>query len=94
MRFRSCAITTTLAVTVCLAFHAEASPRIADGHVQMRIATPLQDIDRGFEVVASFPELKGRPIVTGESDRDHSNAFEAWKRMGHRRGQHPSSSPR
>ena len=36
----------------------------------MGIATQLQDIDRGFEVVASFPELKGRPIVIGESDPD------------------------
>jgi len=50
-----------------LAFHAKGSPRIADGHVQMGIATQLQDIDRGFEVVAGFPELKGRPIVIGES---------------------------
>ena len=40
------------------------------GHVQMGIATQLQDIDRGFEVVAGFPELKGRPIVIGESDPD------------------------
>ena len=53
-----------------LAFHAKGSPRIALGHVQMGIATQLQDIDRGFEVVASFPELKGRPIVIGESDPD------------------------
>ena len=53
-----------------LAFHAKGSPRIADGHVQMGIATQLQDIDRGFEVIASFPELKGRPIVIGESDPD------------------------
>ncbi|MGO8901007.1 MAG: hypothetical protein ACLQU5_22030 [Isosphaeraceae bacterium] len=36
-----------------LAFHAKGSPRIALGHVQMGIATQLQD-----EVVAGFPELK------------------------------------
>ena len=53
-----------------LAFHAKGSPRIVDGHVRMGIATQLQDIDRGFEVVAGFPELKGRPIVIGESDPD------------------------
>jgi len=41
-----------------LAFHAKGSPRIALGHVQMGIATQLQDIDRGFEVVAGFPALK------------------------------------
>ncbi len=53
-----------------LSFHAKGSPRIADGHVQMGIASQLQDIDRGFEVIAGFPELKGRPIVIGESDPD------------------------
>ena len=36
----------------------------------MGIAAQLQDIDRGFEIVASFPELKGKPIVIGESDPD------------------------
>ena len=36
----------------------------------MGLATQLQDIDRGFEVIAGFPELKGRPIVIGESDPD------------------------
>jgi len=60
-----------------LAFHAKGSPRIADGHVQMGIATQLQDIDRGFEVVASFPELKGRPIVIGESEPDGCAAYPA-----------------
>ncbi len=53
-----------------LAFHAKGSPHIAAGHVQMGIATQLQDIDRGFRVIAGYPELKGRPIIIGESDPD------------------------
>jgi xylan 1,4-beta-xylosidase len=53
-----------------IAFHAKGAPRVVDGHVEMGIASQLQDIDRGFEVVASFPELKDKPIIIGESDPD------------------------
>ena len=28
----------------------------------------LRDIHRGFEIVASFPELRRLPIIIGESD--------------------------
>ena len=53
-----------------IAFHAKGAPRFVDGHVRMAIANQLRDIDRGFETVASFPELKDKPIVIGESDPD------------------------
>ena len=42
--------------------------RIVDGHVRMGIANQLRTIDDGFRIVASFPELKTKPIVIGESD--------------------------
>ena len=35
--------------------------------VRTGIAAQLQDIDRGFAIVASFPELRGKPIIIGES---------------------------
>src|SRR5207237_6520431 len=38
------------------------------GHVRMGIAAQLRTIEDGFRIVASFPELKGKPIVIGESD--------------------------
>ena len=38
-----------------MAFHAKGQPRFVDGHVRTGIAAQLQDIDRGFEIVASFP---------------------------------------
>lgn len=53
-----------------IAFHAKGAPRVVDGHVRMGSAEQLQDIDRGFEVVASFPEFRRTPIVIGESDPD------------------------
>ena len=50
-------------------FHAKGSPRVMpDGHVRMSVGTQLRAINNGMEIVASFPELKGIPIVLGESD--------------------------
>jgi xylan 1,4-beta-xylosidase len=54
----------------------------------MGISSQLNDIDRGFEIVASFPELKGRPIVIGESDPDGCAACPAtvFPQNGYRNG--------
>jgi xylan 1,4-beta-xylosidase len=50
-------------------FHAKGAPRVTDdGHVRMGIANQLTSIAKGFATVASFPALKGVPIVIGESD--------------------------
>ncbi len=51
-----------------VAFHAKGRPRIVDDHVQMGSQFQLQSIARGFEIVASFPELKRLPVIIGESD--------------------------
>lgn len=51
-----------------ITFHAKGRPKVVDGHVQMGSEYQLRDIDRGFAIVASFPELKGKPIIIGESD--------------------------
>ncbi|MCA9261585.1 MAG: hypothetical protein KDA61_20350 [Planctomycetales bacterium] len=51
-----------------VSFHAKGAPTYVDGHVRMGIAAQLQTIDRGFGIVASFPELRDTPIVIGESD--------------------------
>ncbi len=51
-----------------IAFHAKGRPRIADKHVQMGSEFQLRSIDRGFEIVASYPELRKLPIILGESD--------------------------
>jgi xylan 1,4-beta-xylosidase len=53
-----------------ISFHAKGQPRFTGGHVQMGIAPQLNVINRCFAVVASFPELAGKPIVIGESDPD------------------------
>ena len=53
-----------------ISFHAKGAPRFVEGHVQMGIANQLRTIDEGFAIVASYPELKNKPIVIGESDPD------------------------
>jgi len=51
-----------------ISFHAKGRPVYVDGHVRMGIASQLAAVDEGFRIVASYPELKSKPIVIGESD--------------------------
>jgi xylan 1,4-beta-xylosidase len=71
-----------------VSFHAKGAPRVVNGHVQMGLAAQLQDIDRGFEIVAGFPELRRKPIVIGESDPDGCAACPAalFPQYGYRNG--------
>ena len=49
-------------------FHAKGSPKFVDGTVLMGIEKQMNDLSKGFEIIASFPELKNKPIMIGESD--------------------------
>jgi xylan 1,4-beta-xylosidase len=49
-------------------FHAKGSPKFVDETVVMGVENQLRDLARGFEIVASYPELKGKPVIIGESD--------------------------
>jgi xylan 1,4-beta-xylosidase len=71
-----------------VAFHAKGTPRFVEGHVQTGIAAQLRDIDRGFAVVASYPELKGKPVIIGESDPDGCAACPSsiYPQNGYRNG--------
>ena len=51
-----------------ISFHAKGQPKDVGGRVQMGISNQLRDIDGAFNVIARYPELKGKPIVIGESD--------------------------
>ena len=64
-----------------ITFHAKGNPQVvripagdaASGEdsvqiVQMNMGAQLNDIDQGFRIVASYPELKDLPIIIGESD--------------------------
>ncbi len=71
-----------------VAFHAKGEPRFVEGHVRTGIGAQLRDIDRGFEVVASYPELKGKPVIIGESDPDGCAACPSsvYPQNGYRNG--------
>lgn len=51
-----------------ITYHAKGAPKIVNGHVQMNMGTQLRDLDKGFEIVASYPSLNKLPIIIGESD--------------------------
>jgi xylan 1,4-beta-xylosidase len=60
-----------------IGFHAKGSPAFVEGSVIMGIEKQLTDLARGFELVASYPELKGRPVIIGESDPEGCAACSA-----------------
>jgi xylan 1,4-beta-xylosidase len=60
-----------------ISFHAKGAPTVVQGHVRMGIANQLRTIADGFRIVASYPELKDKPIVIGESDPDGCAACSA-----------------
>lgn len=49
-------------------FHAKGSPKVVQDTVVMSIRQQLRNIDGHYNVVKSFKELKGIPIIIGESD--------------------------
>jgi xylan 1,4-beta-xylosidase len=51
-----------------ITYHAKGDPKVVNGHIRMNMGTQLRDMDKGFEIVASYPTLKHLPIIIGESD--------------------------
>jgi len=60
-----------------ISFHAKGSPKVVDGRVQMGLANNLRDMDKGFEIVRSFPSFANLPIVLSESDPEGCAACSA-----------------
>jgi len=68
-----------------LSFHAKGSPTYTNGHVRMGLAAQLRTVDDGFRIISAFPELKGKPIVIGESDPEGCAACQG-PQLGYRNG--------
>ena len=51
-----------------IGFHAKGAPEFTEGHIRMNMGVQLKDIQKAFEAVRSFPELKNIPIIIGECD--------------------------
>jgi xylan 1,4-beta-xylosidase len=68
-----------------VAFHAKGSPVFEAGHVRMGLANQLRNIDDGFAEVASFPELRDKPVIIGECDPEGCAACQG-PQLGYRNG--------
>lgn len=51
-----------------ISFHPKGRPTVVDGHVQMGIAAELKSVQRGFQIVARYPQFILLPIILSESD--------------------------
>jgi xylan 1,4-beta-xylosidase len=51
-----------------VSFHAKGFPQIEDGKVTMGINRELNDADKGFALIASFPKFRHLPIIISEAD--------------------------
>lgn len=71
-----------------IGFHAKGSPEFVNGHIQMNMGVQLKDIQRGFEAVKSFPELKNITVIIGECDPEGCAACSETRdpKYGYRNG--------
>jgi xylan 1,4-beta-xylosidase len=51
-----------------ISFHAKGQPRIQGGEVVMGVGKELNDVDKGFAIVAKYKQFKKRPIILSEAD--------------------------
>ncbi len=51
-----------------ISFHPKGRPTVVDGHVQMGIAAELKSVQRGFQIVAQYPQFIRLPIILSEAD--------------------------
>lgn len=60
-----------------IAFHAKGGTEFINGYVRMNHGNHLRIVDNGFRIVKSYPEIKDKPIIIGESDPDGCAACSA-----------------
>jgi len=51
-----------------ISFHAKGQPRIRDGQVVMGVGKELNDVDKGFAIVAKYKQFRKLPIILSEAD--------------------------
>lgn len=60
-----------------ISFHAKGAPERIEGHVRMGLSADLRSVERGIEIVASFAESEGLPVILSESDPEGCAACSA-----------------
>jgi xylan 1,4-beta-xylosidase len=51
-----------------ISFHAKGQPTFQDGQVTMGLAQELTDADKGFALIAQYPQFRRLPIILSEAD--------------------------
>jgi xylan 1,4-beta-xylosidase len=51
-----------------ISFHAKGRPQVVEGHVRMGLSNELNDVVKGFDIVAKHPKLRSLPIILSEAD--------------------------
>ena len=62
-----------------IGFHAKGGIDFKEGFVRMSMKGQLEKHQRGFAMVADFPEFRNTPIIIGEADPDGAAAMPATK---------------
>ena len=60
-----------------ISFHAKGSPAVQNGTVTMGLNRELNDVDRGFALIASLPKFRNLPIILSEADPEGCAACSA-----------------
>jgi xylan 1,4-beta-xylosidase len=68
-----------------ISYHPKGRPKFVDGHVVMSVGTQLRAVERGMQVISSYPEWKHTPIILGESDPEGCAACQGTQN-GYRNG--------
>jgi xylan 1,4-beta-xylosidase len=68
-----------------ISFHPKGNPKFAEGHVRMNVGAQLRSVQRGMQIVASYPEWRNTPIILGESDPEGCAACKG-EQNGYRNG--------
>lgn len=73
-----------------ISFHPKGSPKFISeagrgGHIRMNVGAQLRSVERGMEIVASYPEWRNTPIILGESDPEGCAACKG-EQNGYRNG--------
>jgi len=68
-----------------ISFHPKGNPKVVDGHVRMNVGAQLRSVERGMQIVASYPEWRNTPIILGESDPEGCAACKG-EQNGYRNG--------
>jgi xylan 1,4-beta-xylosidase len=68
-----------------ISYHPKGSPKFVDGHVVMNVGAQLRAVERGMQVISSYPEWKHTPIILGEFDPEGCAACQG-SQNGYRNG--------